>query len=80
MSIIDNIIETMEYVEFREIIGGNRKKEIAMALLEKAVIDKWNIDFWNKHKDIIPVLIDFICALTKNELVLNINQRIPDSL
>jgi hypothetical protein len=73
--IIFLLIETMENVE-REFSNhsGKIKKEQVLTILKTIITGRWGEEYWIKYKSILPMLIDFIIQVSKNDVVLHLNE------
>ena len=73
--IIYILIETMENVE-REFSNhsGKIKKEQVLTILKTIIAGRWGEEYWIKYKSILPMLIDFIIQVSKNDVVLHLNE------
>ena len=69
------LIETMENVE-REFSNhsGKIKKEQVLIILKTIIVGRWGVDYWEKYESILPMLIDFIIQVSKNDVVLHLNE------
>ena len=68
--IIDIVVSTMQDVEAFKKHTGKQKKEY---VLEK-IKDIISPEEYGKYDDLLPILIDFIVAVSKNEYLLNLNK------
>ena len=79
MDIIDLLIDKMEEVEndyHRRDLKGSVKKAEVLYLLEQFIIAKWGDEIWEKYRPLLPVLIDFIIKVSRNEVVLRLNEEV----
>jgi len=73
--IIFLLIETMENVE-REFSNhsGKIKKEQVLTILKTIITGRWGLEYWEKYESILPMFIDFIIQVSKNDVVLHLNE------
>ena len=79
--IIFLLIETMENVE-REFINhsGKIKKKQVLTILKTIIVGRWGLEYWEKYEPFLPMLIDFIIEVSKNDVVLHLNEVVKRSL
>jgi len=68
--IIDIVVNAMEEAEKLKSYSGNQKKEYVLKMIEDII----SPEAYEKYGDLLPVLIDFIVAISKNKYLLNINK------
>ena len=68
--IIDIVVSAMQDVEAFKKYTSKQKKEY---VLEK-IKDIISPEEYEKYDDLLPILIDFIVAVSKNEYLLNLNK------
>ena len=68
--IIDIVVGTMQDVESFKTYTGKQKKEFALTRV-KGIIGP---DEYEKYDTMLPILIDFIIAVSKNEYIFNLNK------
>ena len=73
--IIFLLIETMENVE-REFSNhsGKIKKKQVLTILKTIIVGRWGLEYFQKYESILPMLIDFIIQVSKNDVVLHLNE------
>ena len=79
-TVLDTLIETMNVVEnnleLYDILSGEDKKEQVMYMMEVFIISTYGNEIWEKWETILPLLIDFIVKISKNQVILKLNQDI----
>lgn len=68
--IIDIVVSTMEDVETFQNSTGKQKREHALRRIKHTV----GPETYEKYEDFLPILIDFIIAISKKEYLLNLNE------
>lgn len=68
--VIDNLVHAMEKAESVRDMTGEAKKKYALELMETIHPDQYK-----KYDDILPVLIDFVTAVSKNKYVIDLNRK-----
>lgn len=74
--LFDFIIKIMEHAETMHGYTGEKKKLYVMQLIKMYMVDKWGEEYFNKYEYIIPLIIEFIITISKNEIIININKKI----
>ena len=80
--IIYILIETMENVE-REFSNhsGKIKKKQVLTILKTIIVGRWGLEYFqSKCEPFLPILIDFIIQVSKNDIVLHLNEVAKRSL
>lgn len=74
MSYVLQIVRTMESVEMSR-HTGEEKKELVMRILESMVGARWGHSVWeSRFKIFTDDVIEFIVALSKQQISININR------
>jgi hypothetical protein len=68
--IIDIVVGTMQDVESFKNFTGKQKKEYSLSKI-KGIIGP---DEFEKYDVLLPIMIDFIIAVSKNEYIFNLNK------
>ena len=68
--LIDIVVKSMEDVEKYKNYSGNQKKKIVIDSVKKIITD----EAYEQYGDFIPILIDFVVAISKNKYSINLNK------
>ena len=68
--IIDIVVKSMEDVEKYKNYTGDQKKQIVINSVKQIITD----GAYDKYSDFIPILIDFIIAISKNKYSIDLNK------
>ena len=68
--IIDIVVGTMQDVESFKNFTGKQKKVYALGKVNGII----GPDEYDKYNVLLPILIDFIIAVSKNEYIFNLNK------
>ena len=68
--IIDIVVSTMQDVELFKNFTGKQKKEYSLSKIKGTI----GPDEYVKYDVLLPILIDFIIAVSKNEYIFNLNK------
>ena len=67
--IIDIVVSTMQDVELFKNFTGKQKKEYSLSKIKGTI----GPDEYEKYDVLLPIMIDFIIAVSKNEYIFNLN-------
>ena len=78
-TVLDILIESMEEVEnnmdrFDQLSGDAKKSEV-LYIMEQFIVGKWGESMWEKWQPVLPILIDFLVKISKNQVILRINEQ-----
>ena len=78
-TLLDILIETMEEVENNlerfDKLSGQAKKEEVLYIMEQYIVSAYGESMWEKWQPVLPILIDFIVKISKNQVILRINEQ-----
>ena len=75
MDLFESVLTIIENIE-REYPDevGRRKKEVALEIIKTVVTTKWGLNYYEKFRETIQLLIDLFCSISKKEIVLHLNE------
>lgn len=73
--IIHIVVSAMHDLETVKQLSGEEKKDFVLQKVHKIIGD----EKYSQYEDFLPILIDFVIALSKNEYILQLN-NIPKTI
>ena len=74
--IFDLVLKTMEHVDKFTSYAGIQKKKYVMCVIKFVIVDRWGYDCYLKYEFIVPLIIEFVIMISKNEILIDINKRV----
>jgi hypothetical protein len=65
-SLFHALVFFMESAEHIHGFDGQKKKDHVLLLAKNFIINTWGREIYEKYRDILPLIIDFIIYLSKN--------------
>ena len=65
-NLLHALVFFMESAELIDGFNGERKKDHVLLLAKNFIINTWGVEIYEKYRDILPLIIDFIIYLSKN--------------
>ena len=67
--LFDMVVASMESVEMLVEMTGKEKKQWVM----RQMLDILDVTVYDRYKDILPIMIDFIIVISKNKYLFSLN-------
>ncbi len=73
-NIFSLVIKLMEQAERFITYNGEQKKTYVKQLVKMLLVEKWGLEYYQKYEFIVPIVIEFIITISRNEILININK------